>query len=245
MAAHRVVLGHVPQRDVHVSHYPYVSTKSTIRIRDGATKIRVSDHLRQAPDEVMRGLMVVLVARLHRKPEPACAAADIAAYRDHLHSEPLTQTRRASKRSRGRKVMEAEGAHRSLRESYLRVCLDMNLPRHRPPNLGWSPTASRRRFGHHDPSHDAIVISRVLDDANVPEWVLDFVVYHEILHIVYPPEAGSGQSGRRRVHTRAFRQAERRYPRWQEAEAWLQGLAKGRLPSQPHASRSLEKAATR
>ena len=91
------------------------------------------------------------------------------------------------------------------------------------PALSWSKTRSRRRFGHMDDAHGCIVISRVLDDPDVPEHVLDFVVYHELLHIVHPPVRGSGS--KRIIHHKAFRDAEARFARRDEAEAWLTRLA--------------------
>jgi hypothetical protein len=92
------------------------------------------------------------------------------------------------------------------------------------PTLSWSRTVSRRRLGHWDEAHNTIVISRVLDDDRVPGFVLDYVLYHELLHVLFPIEYGAD---RRRVHPPTFKQAERRFPRWQEAERWLEKLAAG------------------
>lgn len=206
--------------------YPYVSTKSTIRERDGRLRVRISDHLRDAPDEALRGLFAILLGRLHRLPAHRLDADDVAAYRAFVDGEQATERRARSRRTRGRKHLDPAGEHRSLLESYLRVTLEvgLDLP-DGPPRLSWSKTRSRRRFGHQDPDHDCIVISRVLDDPEVPAFVLDYVVHHELLHIVHPPRQGSG--GKRIVHHKAFREAEARFPRRDEAERWLERLARG------------------
>lgn len=57
----------------------------------------------------------------------------------------------------------------------------------------------------------------VLDHDTVPDWFVGFVVYHELLHLRFPPFV---EAGRRVVHPRSFRQAERRHPCYPEATAW-------------------------
>ncbi len=55
-----------------------------------------------------------------------------------------------------------------------------------------------------------IRIHPVLDHASVPEWFVGFIVFHEVLHVRFPPTRGP--DGRRRVHGRAFRAIERSHP---------------------------------
>lgn len=211
-----------------VTFYPYVSTKSTVRERGGRLHVRISDHLLGAPDPVIEGVVSILLSRVHRVPLARADPAAVAAYQEHVGSHRAERRRQASRQERGRKFLDPVGDHRSLLESYLRVCLEMDLAVPQAPTLSWSKTRSRRRFGHWDADHGCIVISRVLDDAQVPEFVLDYVVYHEILHIILPPERGGGRTGRRRVHPPEFKAAERRFARWKEAEGWLGKLAAAR-----------------
>lgn len=222
--AHAAVTGRAPSKPPFVSFYPYVSTKSTIRNRNGRLFVRVSDHLHDAPDAVLRGLFGILVCRLERIPEATVDAADLRAYNHWLEEGRVTQRRASSRTRRGRKHIDPIGDHRSLLESYLRVTLAMDLHLDDAPTLSWSRTRSTRRFGHQDPDHGCIVISRALDDLTVPEFVLDFVVYHELLHIVHPPRMGSGN--KRMVHPREFRAAEAKFPQRADAEAWLSKIAR-------------------
>ena len=224
-SVHERLRGTPLRPEPHVAFYPYAATKSTVRIRDGRVRLRISDHLRDAPDEAIRGVAGVLLGRLFRVPEARIPQGDVRAYRLHIDSERMRDRRRERAREAGRKHIEPVGRHRSLLESYLRVSMDLGLVLPSAPRLSWSRTASRRRFGHHDADHGVIVLSRVLDDPGVPEFVLDFVVYHELLHILHPPVMGSG--GKRMVHHRAFREAEARFPQKAEAEAWLGRLAAG------------------
>ncbi len=227
-AAHVHVTGTRPGRTPHVAFYPYASTKSTIRIRERQIRLRISDHLQDAPDLVLRGLMQLLVARVLGAPESRIDGEALRAYQEHIEQDKVAARRSESRQARGRKHIDPVGDHRSLLESFMRVVLDHDIRLPEAPTLSWSKTRSRRRFGHHDADHGAIVISKTLDDPDVPEFVLDYVVYHELLHIVIPPRLGS--TGKRIVHPKEFKQAERRFKRWQEAEAWLTALASGRNP---------------
>lgn len=62
-----------------------------------------------------------------------------------------------------------------------------------------------------------IRVSPVLDAAFVPEFVMDWIIYHELLHHVLPIE---GNSERKIYHSQRFRCLERAFPRYEEAMAW-------------------------
>jgi predicted metal-dependent hydrolase len=89
------------------------------------------------------------------------------------------------------------------------------------PLLGWSRAASRNRLGHFDPSHNAIIISRVFDNSTLPAVALEYVMFHEMLHLRHPVEHNGAK---RRVHTREFHQAEKQFGRLQEAKEILKTL---------------------
>ncbi|WP_213358047.1 SprT-like domain-containing protein [Chlamydiifrater phoenicopteri] len=63
-----------------------------------------------------------------------------------------------------------------------------------------------------------IRIHRSLDRKEVPSFFLEFVIYHEMVHGVVG--ASKGSSGRRNVHSTAFREREKLFKKYQEAVAW-------------------------
>jgi hypothetical protein len=205
--------------DPIISFYGYANGTSTVREREGRLRFRLSQRLEGAPDEVLEGVVALLLSKIKRLPLPAQEKQAVRAYQHYLETAP-------QKGPPGRKHIDPVGAHRSLLESYLRVSLDMGLSLPKTPTLSWSKTVARHRFGHWDPEHNAVVISQVLDDAKVPEFVLDYVLYHELLHILHPSKMGSGT--KRIVHSAAFRRDERKFPHWQEAEKWITKLARRR-----------------
>jgi hypothetical protein len=217
---HESLLGRPPAGAPHVAFYPYAEGKSTVRVDAGRHKFRLSESLRDAPEPVIEGIISILLARVEGVPEHRLDRDVVRAYKEFM-------VRREAVRPpirRGRKHVDPVGRHRSLLESYLRVVMDMGLHVPLVPKLSWSMTASGHRFGHWDADHQVIVISQILDDPEVPEFVLDYVVYHEVLHVIHPVKMGSGS--KRIVHSSAFRRDERKFPRWKEGEEWIVRLAR-------------------
>lgn len=75
------------------------------------------------------------------------------------------------------------------------------------------------RLGSYDSNHRLVRIHPVLDREEVPEYVVESVVHHEMLHAAEPPRHGRL---RRSVHHRAFRRREREFRRHDEAERWIE-----------------------
>jgi hypothetical protein len=54
------------------------------------------------------------------------------------------------------------------------------------PVLTWSVKKTYRILAHHDATHDTIVVSKSLDSRRVPRYIVEYIVYHEMLHIHHP-----------------------------------------------------------
>jgi hypothetical protein len=89
------------------------------------------------------------------------------------------------------------------------------------PNLTWNKTLTHRKFGHYQAAKDTVMVSISLDQATVPAYVVEFIMYHELLH----KQLGiTIRKGRQYAHTRAFREAEARFRKHRQAEAVLKRL---------------------
>jgi hypothetical protein len=85
----------------------------------------------------------------------------------------------------------------------------------------WGRRRPRRtvRLGSYDPRSRLIRIHPILDREEVPEWVLRFVIFHELLHHWIP----SRQRGARIVHHSAeFREREAAHQDFHRYQAWTQ-----------------------
>src|SRR5262249_14464903 len=89
------------------------------------------------------------------------------------------------------------------------------------PQLSWSRSASRTLLGHWDAAHNAIIVSRIFDRPGMPRFLVEYIVYHEMLHLKYPVDH---RRARRCVHPAAFRAEEKRFPHYLEVKRLLQAL---------------------
>jgi hypothetical protein len=76
------------------------------------------------------------------------------------------------------------------------------------PRLIWSSFPSDRKFGHYERARDRVAISKLLDDGNVPQYVAEFVFYHELLH---KHHGAQWVNGKCLVYTPEFKRSERRF----------------------------------
>ena len=94
----------------------------------------------------------------------------------------------------------------------------------------WSGRARPRsiRFGAYLPDTQVIRIHPALDQAFVPRYFVEFIVYHELLHHVIPAVR---LNGRYQIHSPLFRRREREFPAYAEAIAWRQQSLRRMLQS--------------
>jgi SprT-like family len=206
--------------EVEVKFYPYAGLHHTIRLRGGRVYVRLSDIFREAPAGVHRALAFILVAKLLRKRRPDVHER---VYRDYAYSPQVLRASDLARRSRGRKIISsARGQVYDLEKMFQRLnrrYFDSQLEK---PTLTWSQRRTRRILGHHDAAHDCIVISKTLDSEDIPAWFVEYILYHEMLHIKHPARL---IKGRRYYHTNAFRAEEQRYPDYEKAQLLLERIA--------------------
>jgi hypothetical protein len=208
---------------IDVRFYPYAGLRHTIRVRSGQVYVRLSDLIKDCPPEVMRSLAFVLVARLLGKKVPAVHER---VYRDYSLTPDVMRSSDIARRHRGRKMIStAQGNVYDLDKLFSklnRTYFDSSLEK---PTLTWSQRKTRSILGHHDRVYETITISKSLDSAQVPYWFVEFILYHEMLHIKH---AARMINGRRYYHTSAFRLDERRFAKYEEAQRWLEQVARQR-----------------
>ncbi len=219
--AFRQLGGNRPVPEVEVRFYPYAGLHHTIRVRSGRVYVRLSDICRDATQNVLRAVAFTLVAKLLSKRVPEVHER---VYRDYACSPQVLRASDIARRRRGRKIISsARGSFYDLDKLFDRLNRTYFGGEIEKPTLTWSQRRTRRILGHHDSVHETIVISKTLDARDVPEWFVEYILYHEMLHIKHPARI---IDGRRYYHTNAFRADERRFPRYGEAQAWLERIAR-------------------
>lgn len=197
----------------------FTSLNTTIRLRQGQVHVHLSDLLEGAPESVLRAIAHILLAKLYRKP---LDAAHTSRYRRFASSEAVMRQTELIRQSRGRKkLLGAQGQNYDLEEVFESLNARFFHGLMGRPLLTWSGQMAKRSLGHYDPAHNTIVVSRVFDRKDTPRYAVEYLLYHEMLHLKYPVKV---RGGRRCVHPREFQAEERLFPELHRAKQYLKLL---------------------
>ncbi len=207
----------IPPFDIRFRRFTSLNT--TIRLREGRLHVRLSDLLEHAPETVHQAIAHILLAKLYRKP---IAAGHADRYRRHVSSEAVSRQAEHIRQTRGRKrILTPVGHHFDLNEVFDALNLRFFHGLLGRPILTWSAHHARRMLGHYDAAHNTIMVSRVFDRPDTPRCAIEYLLYHEMLHLKHPVRV---KGGRRCVHSREFQAEERLFPHLEEAKAYLRRL---------------------
>ncbi len=208
-----------PVPAIRVESCEFANPDSFAQLEAGQLSIRISDLLAGAPAPVVEALAYILLSKLYRKP---VSRAYTHRYRLYLNRRDMRRKINLVRQIRGRKFVSGpQGECFNLEVVFERLNERFFGGLMARPALGWSRRPSRTNLGHYDPSHNAIIISRALDRPGIPQLALEYVLYHEMLHLRYPPEA---RGSRRSLHGKEFKIAEKAFPRFSEAKEILKRL---------------------
>lgn len=207
----------VPLLDVRFKRFTSLNT--TIRLREGRLLVRLSDLLEGAPESVHRAIAHILVAKLYKK---EIAPTHANRYRRYVSSEAMARQAEHIRQTRGSKrISGPRGYIYDLDEIFESINLRFFHGLLGRPTLTWSAQTARRMLGHYDPAHNTIVVSKIFDRPNTPRFAIEYLLYHEMLHLKHPVTV---RSGRRCVHSKAFQAEESLFPDLDQAKAFLKHL---------------------
>ncbi|MBV9342334.1 MAG: M48 family metallopeptidase [Acidobacteria bacterium] len=205
--------------EVRVEFFAFANLNHTIRLRDGRLLVRISDLLKGAPESVLRAIAHILLAKIYRQPIEQKHARR---YRRYIASQRICRLVLLVRQLRGRKRMFSPNGHvynlHALFDDLNTRFFGQQLAR---PQMSWSTDQARWRLGHYDPAHNAIVVSRLFDHPRVPPYVIEYIVYHEMLHLKHPAKSCRG---RRSVHSADFQAEEKLFPQLEAAKCFLKCL---------------------
>jgi hypothetical protein len=205
--------------DFRVEFYAFANVNSTIRLRDGVIHVRISDLLEGAPESVIEAIAHILLAKIYRKPIESLHAVR---YRRYVSSHDMTAKAHLVRQVRGRKRIDsARGFHYDLEEVFEALNRQFFYGLLARPLMTWSRLRARNSLAHYDPAHNAIVVSRIFDHVRVPRYVVEYIVYHEMLHLKHPVKL---RGSRRCVHGPEFQAEEKLFPELQQAKSFLKTL---------------------
>lgn len=215
----REIRPRTPMPEIQIEFRRFANANSFIRLRNGRLELRVSDLFQDAPGQVFESLAVILVSKLYRRQIPP---EHSHRYRRYLNRRDVRQTMDTVRQQRGRKLIApAKGDVYDLEQIFEEINFQYFFGLMSRPVIGWSQKVSRSTLGHYDAPHNTIVLSKVLDRPTVPRIAVEYVMFHEMLHMRHPVEhIGS----RRCVHTPDFKRAEKEFRQLAEAKSALRKL---------------------
>jgi predicted metal-dependent hydrolase len=208
-----------PIPEFRVEFYAFANVNSTIRLRDGVVHVRISDLLEGAPESVIEAIAHILLAKMYRKPIESLHAVR---YRRYVSSHDITAKAHLVRQVRGRKRIDsAQGQAYNLDEVFEALNRQFFYGLLARPQMTWSRSHARQSLAHYDPAHNAIVVSRVFDHVRVPRCAVEYIVYHEMLHLKHPVKL---RGSRRCVHGPEFQAEEKLFPELDKAKLFLKTL---------------------
>jgi hypothetical protein len=197
-----------PAFRVHLTVHDNGSTMVSFRRQPPLLKVRVHHMFLDAPEPVVEALADFA----GRGVREAGKVLDdfIASRQERIRVLPR---RSAPLRSRGR-CFDLKALFDELNHRYFQGGIRARI--------GWGRQSGRRRrksirLGVYDHKAREIRVHPALDRPDVPRFFVEYIVFHEMLHQLFPSDR---HTGRHVHHPRAFRDRERAFPRYEAALAW-------------------------
>ncbi len=166
-----------------------------IRLRFNMLEVHMSKNWKTVSEDIQIGLIQSLLARIFKK---KVMTGNIDLYAKFLKNVHVA----LPKKSESGLLLEK---FNKINEQFFDGLLEQS-------SIRWG-TFSTRKLGHYDYGSDTIVLSRYLE--NAPEEMLEYVLYHEMLH---KKHKFSHKNNRSLHHSTEFRNDEGKFPRAEELE---------------------------
>jgi len=202
---------HVPNEKI-VTEIKLYNTASLIRTRSKANLIEITLHegFIFAPQNVQRAA----IRFSHR----VSTSSDRKLIRDYSWSPEFTRiAEQLSAVHQYRKAIQ-RGKKYNLNEVFNRVNQAYFNGELKQPALTWSKQILRSSLGSYRSRQDLVTLNKVLDHTGVPAFVVEFVMYHELLHKAL---GVTRINGRNQVHTAEFTNLEKQFKNYKEAQNFI------------------------
>ena len=197
----------------------FTSLNTTIRLRQGKLFVSLSDLLEGAPEQIAHAIAHILLAKLYKKP---IDARQNLRYKRFSTSAAVTRQTELIRGARANKrYFGPQGHFYNLEEVFDSLNVRFFSGLLGRPELTWSEGMAKRSLGHYDAALNTIVVSRVFDRPSSPRYAIEYLLYHEMLHLKHPVKM---RGIRRCVHSRDFKADEALFPQVKEARAFIKRL---------------------
>ncbi len=188
----------------------------SLRYKGNSGALRVHRLFSNAPDEVLEAIVVQFFTHVSR-PSSRALRARIMDFVHHNRELTLATTALPRMRPPRGEVYDLE----EVRDHVVRRFVPERRRARPGLRVGWSRRATPSLMGKWvetpERQPNLIVINRLLDDRRVPRFYVDYIVYHEVLHDLFPIDR---RDGRWVQHPPEFRRRERQFTHFAAARLW-------------------------
>lgn len=202
---------------IKAEYVPFKEFKAIWTKRGEDVELQVTDYMKGASQSILDEFAECIFRRIMTKRSKEIYTQTM---RDWLQSTEFVALNRQTYLKRSRNIAYTDkGMSYDLKESMSRLLAQGLVPELPNKYITWTKRPNVQRMGYCSVIMRVVAISSALDSEKVPEFVSDYVLYHELLHL------NDGLKALGSHHDSTFRLRERAYPRWREAEAVLKRVA--------------------
>lgn len=199
------------RKRIHLKINDNRSTMLSVRWEPTCTKVSLHRMFLDAPQNIMKEL----VCYVHRQQDQISPTIK-AFIEDQLKCFDYSHELDLSKLYSKGNVYDLQKIYNDLNRKYFGNKLKLHIT--------WFGRFSMRKrsrvtFGlYHDPLK-LIKINRLLDSPSFPDYLVEYVIYHEMVHYVCPSYYDA--QGVHRIHSREFKELEMQYQHYHLAQEWI------------------------
>jgi len=187
------------------------STMVSVKWEPDCTKVSLHRMFLNAPKNVMQSLACYVDENQKLMAPPVKAfISEKRKFLDYSHSIPYSSLHHQGEVYNLREIYDA------LNREYFNDSLNLKIT--------WfgarkSRNKNRITFGLYCDTMKLIKVSRLMDTRTFPDYVVSFVIYHEMLHHICPPYIN--EKGFQSVHNPEFKNREAQFKQFRQAKVWF------------------------
>jgi hypothetical protein len=186
-------------------------TMLSVRWESDCTRVSLHRMFLQAPQNVMDEL-ACYIQKKHKVIAPSVKAFIEESMRKLDYSHTIKPSQLMTQGA----VYNLKKLYNDVNREYFDNAVDLYITWYGKPHL---TTKSRITYGLYFEPQRLIKIARFLDHLTVPDYVISFVIYHEMLHHVCPTYVDD--KGVHRSHDKAFKDREKQFRYFDLAMDWM------------------------
>lgn len=187
------------------------TTMLSVKWESHCTKVSMHRIFLDAPKEVQEAVKNH-VTTVNSSAGPIVRAYIQKKIQELDYSEILNDERLISKGV----IYDLQELYQKINCEYFSSELDLKITWFGKPKI---PGGQRITFGLYQAPLKLVKVHKMMDNVLFPKYVLEFVIYHEMLHHVVPPQFD--QAGKNSIHGKEFKRREKQFVKYKQASAWL------------------------